>query len=155
MGAMSPKRTTNAQRRTAPVTILPPAEAARVVLGFSPEPLEPGAVVNVGLEATRGLVVLRLVIPGPYVELFDVVDLIVAGRSAIDSHGGRGVTARAFHDDKGPQLPALRAETGESILLRLRNRTTKPQEFRGWIVGRPTEGEITLGALPEPARRVR
>lgn len=153
---MPPKRTTNAQRRTAPVSFLPPSEAARIVLGFSPATLDPGVVVNVGLVVTRPVVVLRLLIGASYVELFDVVDLLVAGRSAIESHGERGVTARAFHEDKAPQLPPLRAEAGESILLRLRNVSLSPLDFRAWIVARPTDTDLTVGpALPEPSRRVR
>lgn len=153
---MPPKRTTNAQRRTAPVTFLPPSEAERIVLGFSPATIDPGVVVNVGLVVTRPVVVLRLLIGGAYVEFFDVVDLLVAGRSALESHDDRGVTARAFHEDKAPPLPPLRAEAGESILLRLRNRASKPLDFRGWIVARPADTDLTVGpALPEPARRVR
>lgn len=153
---MPPKRTTNAQRRAAPVTILPPSEAARIVLGFSPDAIPAETVVNVGLIVKRPVVVLRLLVGGSYVECFDVVDLLVAGHSALESHDDRGITARAFHEDKAPALPLLRAEAGESVLLRLRNRTTKPLDFRGWIVARPVGDDVTVTpALPEPGRRVR
>lgn len=153
---MPPKRTTNAQRRTAPVTLLPPSEAARIVLGFSPATIEPGVVVNVAILLTRPVTVLRLMIGGAYGYLFDVVDLLVAGRSALESHDGRGVAAAAFHEDKSPPLPPLTAQAGESVLLRLRNRTDKPLDFRGWIVARPLGDDVTVTpALPEPARRVR
>ena len=152
---MPPKRVTNAQRRTAPVTLLPPSEAARVVLGFSPEaPIEAGTVVNLSVTAKRPLVVLRLLIGGTYVELFDVVDLLVAGVPALDSHAQQGVTARAFHEDKSPPLLPLRAEEGESILLRVRNRATKPLDFRAWVLTRPVEDDA-VAALPAAPRRVR
>ena len=151
---MPPKRVTNAQRRTAPVTLLAPADAARVVLGFSPpEPVEAGAVVNLTVTAKRPLIVLRLLIGGTYVELFDVVTLLVAGAEALDSHAQHGVTARAFHEDKSPPLLPLRAEAGESILLRVRNRAPKALDFRAWILARPADDEAP--ALPAAPRRVR
>lgn len=151
---MPPKRVTNAQRRTAPVTLLAPADASRIVLGFSPPaPIEAGAVVNLSVTAKRPLVVLRLLIGGAYVEFFDVVTLLVASAEALDSHAQHGVTARAFHEDKAPPLLPLRANEGESIVLRVRNRTTKALDFRAWILARPVEDEAP--ALPEAPRRVR
>jgi hypothetical protein len=154
---MPPKRrTSNAQRRAAPVTFLPPAESPRIVLGFSPPPVEPGIVVNVGIVLTRPVTVVKLLIGGAYAYLFDVVDLLVANVSALESHDGRGVAAAAFHEDKAAPLPQLHAEAGESILLRLRNRSDAPLDFRGWILARPTNDEVTgVPILPERSTRVR
>lgn len=152
-------RRTREDRQAARAAVRARAATPHTWLGFSPDAVPAKTVVESQIVAARPMRLLQLYVNESCAEHFDFVDLQVADVAMFQADNG--ITARAFLLDVSPQIfPSQVVQVGESVVLKLRNRTNEPRDFRGFILAeivneRPKKTHTVHPALPGLRGRVR